>query len=92
MWGAVCPLQRQEASRTVVVDGDVNVEPHPLWEYPCVALSNTFTVLEFDFTLPVPEEEVVLSGTVGISDTRCVGECADSTSTCPTTPTCTAAG
>ena len=72
--GAVCPLQQQEAGPTVVVDGDVNAEPHPLWEYPCTALSNVFTVAEFDFSLLVPHEDIMSSGTVGISEERCVRE------------------
>lgn len=72
--GAVCcPLQQQEeAGQTVVVNGDVNAEPHPLWEYPCIALSNVFTVTEFDFSLLVPHEDIMSSGTVGISEERCV--------------------
>ena len=56
----------------MVVDRDANVEPHPLWEYPCVALSNGFTVMEFDFTAFVPEEEMMSSGTVSVDETRCV--------------------
>ena len=70
--GVVCPLQQQEAGRTVVVDGDMNAEPHPLWEYPCIALSNVFTVTKFDFSLLVPHEDIVSSGTVGISEKRYV--------------------
>ena len=70
--GALSLPQRQEAGRTVVVDEDVNIEPHPLWEYPCIALSDVFTIMEFDFALPVPTEDVMSSGAVDISQTRCV--------------------
>ena len=80
------PLQQQEAGPTVVVDGDVNAEPHPLWEYPCIALSNVFTVAEFDFSLLVPHENIMSSGTVGISEERCVREASVHTVCLPVCP------
>uniref|UniRef100_A0A8C2KHB3 Protein arginine N-methyltransferase n=1 Tax=Cyprinus carpio TaxID=7962 RepID=A0A8C2KHB3_CYPCA len=39
-------------------------EPHPLWEYPCRALTKPWPVLTFDFTQCVPEQPVNSDGTV----------------------------
>uniref|UniRef100_A0A8C1T8T1 Protein arginine methyltransferase 7 n=1 Tax=Cyprinus carpio TaxID=7962 RepID=A0A8C1T8T1_CYPCA len=39
-------------------------EPHPLWEYPCRALTKPQPVLTFDFTQCVPEQPVNSDGTV----------------------------
>jgi protein arginine N-methyltransferase 7 len=30
---------------------DETIEPHPLWEYPCTALTDTIHILELSFTL-----------------------------------------
>uniref|UniRef100_A0A673IZ35 Protein arginine N-methyltransferase n=1 Tax=Sinocyclocheilus rhinocerous TaxID=307959 RepID=A0A673IZ35_9TELE len=47
----------------------LEAEPHPLWEYPCHALTKPHPVLTFDFTQCVPEQPVNSDGTVG----RCHG-------------------
>ena len=43
---------------------DADVEPHPLWEYPCVALSLPKQLMDFDLTMPVPLEKVTQSTTI----------------------------
>ena len=35
---------------------DANVEPHPLWEYPCVALGQPRRLMAFDLDQPVPAQ------------------------------------
>uniref|UniRef100_A0A673IV91 Protein arginine N-methyltransferase 7 n=1 Tax=Sinocyclocheilus rhinocerous TaxID=307959 RepID=A0A673IV91_9TELE len=42
----------------------LEAEPHPLWEYPCHALTKPHPVLTFDFTQCVPEQPVNSDGTV----------------------------
>ncbi|KAJ3596639.1 hypothetical protein NHX12_003043 [Muraenolepis orangiensis] len=37
-------------------------EPHPLWEYPCRALSPPTVVMTFDFTQCVPQEPINAQG------------------------------
>ncbi|XP_043937449.1 protein arginine N-methyltransferase 7 isoform X2 [Protopterus annectens] len=37
-------------------------EPHPLWEYPCKALSEPKKVMTFDFQKTVPEKAIQTSG------------------------------
>ncbi|XP_067905760.1 protein arginine N-methyltransferase 7 isoform X2 [Heterodontus francisci] len=39
-------------------------EPHPLWEYPCRALSDPCQVLSFDFRQAVPEQPVYGTGSM----------------------------
>eukprot|EP00090_Calanus_glacialis_P010298 TRINITY_DN18678_c0_g1_i1.p1 TRINITY_DN18678_c0_g1~~TRINITY_DN18678_c0_g1_i1.p1 ORF type:complete len:702 (-),score=219.83 TRINITY_DN18678_c0_g1_i1:21-2126(-) len=45
---------------------DQAVEPHPLWEYPCVALGKPVEVLQFDLTQKVPKNITSFSGDVNI--------------------------
>jgi hypothetical protein len=42
---------------------DSPVEPQPLWEYPCQALSQPFCILDFNFTKMI-EEPVKTEGKV----------------------------
>uniref|UniRef100_A0A3B3Y2W4 Protein arginine N-methyltransferase domain-containing protein n=1 Tax=Poecilia mexicana TaxID=48701 RepID=A0A3B3Y2W4_9TELE len=44
-------------------------EPHPLWEYPCRALTHPTEVMTFDFTQCVPQEPISSQGLTG----RCHG-------------------
>lgn len=37
-------------------------EPHPLWEYPCRALTQSKAVMTFDFTHCVPQQPVSSQG------------------------------
>ncbi|XP_067853823.1 protein arginine N-methyltransferase 7 isoform X4 [Heptranchias perlo] len=39
-------------------------EPHPLWEYPCRALSDPRQVLAFDFRREVPEQPIYGTGSM----------------------------
>lgn len=39
-------------------------EPHPLWEYPCRALTPTTAVMSFDFTKCVPQQPVISEGSL----------------------------
>ncbi|KAM8947509.1 protein arginine N-methyltransferase 7 [Pelodytes ibericus] len=47
-------------------------EPHPLWEYPCRALSDPTKVMTFDFREPVPSEEMKSEGSMNLVRS---GEC-----------------
>jgi len=38
---------------------DADVEPHPLWEYPCTAVGDPKSLMDFDFSTKVPTEKVV---------------------------------
>ncbi|XP_075995508.1 protein arginine N-methyltransferase 7 [Genypterus blacodes] len=49
-------------------------EPHPLWEYPCRALSHPTEVMTFDFTQCVPEQPISSQGLLPVLRTgRCHG-------------------
>ncbi|XP_044125467.1 protein arginine N-methyltransferase 7 [Bufo gargarizans] len=41
-------------------------EPHPLWEYPCRALSDPTKVITFDFREKVPTEEMKAEGSLNL--------------------------
>ncbi|NP_001017321.1 protein arginine N-methyltransferase 7 [Xenopus tropicalis] len=43
-----------------------DAEPHPLWEYPCRALSEPTKVMTFNFTELVPTEEINSSGSLNL--------------------------
>ncbi|XP_068595159.1 protein arginine N-methyltransferase 7 [Brachionichthys hirsutus] len=47
-------------------------EPHPLWEYPCRALTQSAAAMTFDFTQCVPENPVISEGSLPL--TR-IGRC-----------------
>uniref|UniRef100_A0A3Q1F0C8 Protein arginine N-methyltransferase n=1 Tax=Acanthochromis polyacanthus TaxID=80966 RepID=A0A3Q1F0C8_9TELE len=44
-------------------------EPHPLWEYPCRALTQSESVMTFDFTQSVPQQPISMCFRAG----RCHG-------------------
>lgn len=46
---------------------DLNVEPQPLWEYPCVCLGPACKLMTFDFTKSMGED-LVEETTISISD------------------------
>lgn len=49
-------------------------EPHPLWEYPCRALTDPSSVMTFDFTQCLPQQPISSQGTLPfIRDGRCHG-------------------
>ncbi|XP_029378432.1 protein arginine N-methyltransferase 7 [Echeneis naucrates] len=39
-------------------------EPHPLWEYPCRALTQSTAIMNFDFTECVPQQPISSQGSV----------------------------
>uniref|UniRef100_A0A7N6BI46 Protein arginine N-methyltransferase n=1 Tax=Anabas testudineus TaxID=64144 RepID=A0A7N6BI46_ANATE len=52
----------------------LEAEPHPLWEYPCRALSDSAAVMTFDFTQCVPQQPVSSQGSLPFRRTgRCHG-------------------
>lgn len=49
-------------------------EPHPLWEYPCRALTQSTAVMTFDFTQCVPQQPISSRGSLPFVRTgRCHG-------------------
>ncbi|XP_054633188.1 protein arginine N-methyltransferase 7 [Dunckerocampus dactyliophorus] len=46
-------------------------EPHPLWEYPCRALSQSATVMTFDFTQCVPQQPIIRRGSLPFIRSGC---------------------
>lgn len=49
-------------------------EPHPLWEYPCRALSQSCSAMTFDFTQCVPQQPISSQGSLPlIRSGRCHG-------------------
>uniref|UniRef100_A0A8C2XUT4 Protein arginine N-methyltransferase n=1 Tax=Cyclopterus lumpus TaxID=8103 RepID=A0A8C2XUT4_CYCLU len=49
-------------------------EPHPLWEYPCRALTRSTGVMTFDFTQRVPQQPISSQGSLPlIRKGRCHG-------------------
>ncbi|CAK6975106.1 protein arginine N-methyltransferase 7 [Scomber scombrus] len=49
-------------------------EPHPLWEYPCRALTQSKAVMTFDFTQCVPQQPIISQGSLPfIRSGRCHG-------------------
>ncbi|XP_017289726.1 protein arginine N-methyltransferase 7 isoform X1 [Kryptolebias marmoratus] len=49
-------------------------EPHPLWEYPCRALTQSAAVMTFDFTQCVPQQPISSQGSLPfIRSGRCHG-------------------
>lgn len=49
-------------------------EPHPLWEYPCRALTMATPVMTFDFTQCVPQQPITSQGSVSlVRSGRCHG-------------------
>lgn len=45
----------------------IALEPHHLWEYPCRALTQEFTVMEFDFTSNIPSQKMTTKGDVKLT-------------------------
>lgn len=47
---------------------DANVEPQPLWEYPCRAKGRPTKLMDFNFREKVPEDKVEVSKVIEIED------------------------
>uniref|UniRef100_A0A669CJJ7 Protein arginine N-methyltransferase n=1 Tax=Oreochromis niloticus TaxID=8128 RepID=A0A669CJJ7_ORENI len=49
-------------------------EPHPLWEYPCRALTQSTAAMTFDFTQCLPQQPISTQGSLSfIREGRCHG-------------------
>ncbi|GIY94694.1 protein arginine N-methyltransferase 7 [Caerostris extrusa] len=55
-----------EMIQRAVSIADAAVEPHPLWEYPCKALSETFNLFKFDFSESTFTDSFEISGEMPI--------------------------
>jgi len=44
----------------------IALEPHHLWEYPCRALTEEFTIMKFDFTSHIPSQKMTSEGNVNL--------------------------
>jgi len=44
----------------------IALEPHHLWEYPCRALTEEFTIMKFDFTSNIPSQKMTSEGNVNL--------------------------
>lgn len=42
-------------------------EPHPLWEYPCRALTQSAAVMTFDFTQCLPQKPISSQGSLPLT-------------------------
>ncbi|XP_067124388.1 protein arginine N-methyltransferase 7 isoform X2 [Centruroides vittatus] len=51
---------------------DDPVEPHPLWEYPCTALSQSFEMMMFDLTIPIGN---TICESIGCINLQSAGTC-----------------
>ena len=47
---------------------DNTVEPHPLWEYPAIALGEATLLAELDLTTKVPSHNIEFSGECLVTD------------------------
>lgn len=47
---------------------DNNVEPHPLWEYPSIALGPPVQILEFDLNEKISEKRISFKGSCQVLD------------------------
>ena len=47
---------------------DNTVEPHPLWEYPAIALGEATLLAELDLTTKVPSNNIEFSGECLVMD------------------------
>jgi len=77
LWKIRAPLRTVEGFKMTHFDNiiesasctsDQAVEPHPLWEYPCMALGKPTQVLQFDLTDKVPKDITNFIGDVAITD------------------------
>ena len=38
---------------------DEDVEPHPLWEYPCIAVGNPESLMKFELHSSIPNQKIM---------------------------------
>ncbi len=48
-------------------DSDAEVEPHPLWEYPCIARGRPEKLMQFNFADSVPKKEIKSSTKLSVN-------------------------
>ncbi|CAF98945.1 unnamed protein product, partial [Tetraodon nigroviridis] len=60
-----------EFKRSLDFRESYEAEPHPLWEYPCRALTSSEAVMTFDFTQQLPQEPIVSQGSLPFTRTGC---------------------
>jgi len=57
--------------KNAIEGSDAQIEPHPLWEYPSVALSQPVNVVSIDLSCPLNDQTIELKGQVGLSGMGC---------------------
>jgi len=79
LWKIRAPLKNVEGFKMTHFDNiiesaslvsDQTVEPHPLWEYPCIALAHPVEVLKFDLSSKVPQSVATYTGNISIVETN----------------------
>jgi len=77
LWKIRAPLHQVEGFKMKHFDkiieaalniSDSNVEPHPLWEYPNIALAEPVQICELDLTEKVPDHPLHYSGEIMINN------------------------
>ncbi|XP_037109470.1 protein arginine N-methyltransferase 7 isoform X2 [Syngnathus acus] len=51
-----------EFQKSLDIQESREAEPHPLWEYPCRALTQSTAVMTFDFTHCIPQQPIISQG------------------------------
>lgn len=77
LWKIRAPLHQVEGFKMNHFDkiieaasniSDNNVEPHPLWEYPSIALGPSVQILEFDLNQKINEKIISFNGSCQVLD------------------------
>ena len=77
LWKIRAPLHEVEGFKMTHFDAiieaaasvsDNTVEPHPLWEYPAIALGEATLLAELDLTTKVPSNNIEFSGECLVTD------------------------
>lgn len=53
-------------------------EPHPLWEYPCRALTQSTAAMTFDFTQCLPQQPISTQGSLSFIRYSYFNQCQNS--------------
>ncbi|XP_077567980.1 protein arginine N-methyltransferase 7 [Stigmatopora nigra] len=59
----VTPMEEM-VQKSLDFQESLEAEPHPLWEYPCHALTKSAAVMAFDFTQCVPQQPLISQGSL----------------------------
>ena len=77
LWKIRAPLHEVEGFKMTYFDeiieaaasvSDNTVEPHPLWEYPAIALGEATLLAQLDLTTEVPSHNIEFSGECLVTD------------------------